>query len=142
MTPERPAGQPAIVSAPRRHRLDRVTVAWIVAWLTLIALVVAVMCQLRSHLVASLDTPEARADWDAWRKAADEQSHTGPVRRAKTQSPEPPTLVLLRDYFGTMLAAALVFSSLLFATAMIAVRGALGAGRKPARVVRREPWTP
>ena len=74
------------------------------------------MFQPRSRLVKRLSTPAAQEEWDAWRKTAEEQSQSGPVRRAKTRSPEPPTLVLLRDYFRTMLAAAIVFSSLLAAT--------------------------
>ena len=40
-------------------------------------------------------------------------------------SDEPPSLVLMRDYFGVMMMAAIVFSSLLFATLAIAARGAL-----------------
>ena len=123
------------------YRLQKAGVAWLVAYLVTIALIVGLVLHVRANILESLSTPEARAEWDQWRRAADEQSKSGPVRRAKSESPEPPTLVLLRDYFGIMLTAAIVFSSLLFATAMIAIRGAYGAGRKPPRVVDRRPWS-
>jgi hypothetical protein len=122
------------------YRLQKAELAWLVAYLATIALIVGLVVHVRARMLESLGTPEAQVEWDAWRRAADEQSQSGPVRRAKSESPEPPTLVLLRDYFGIMLTAAIVFSSLLFATAMIAIRGAYGAGRKPPRVVNRQPW--
>ncbi len=124
----------------RTFRLQRAGLAWLVAYLAAMVLIVALVFHVRTRVMQSLGTPEARAEWDEWRRAAAEQSQSGPVRRAKAQSPEPPTLVLLRDYFGIMLTAAIVFSSLLFATAMIALRGAYGAGRKPPRIVHRQPW--
>jgi hypothetical protein len=37
----------------------------------------------------------------------------------------------MRDYFGVMLTAAVVFSSLLFAALAIAARGAFGRAKKP-----------
>ncbi len=82
--------------------------------------------------LANLSTIEARADWETWQREAALQSKSGPVRRAQSESPEPPMLVLLRDHFGVMLAAAAVFSSLLFATAMIAAARSLWSGTNAA----------
>jgi hypothetical protein len=121
-------------------RLPKAGIAWLVAYLATMALIFGLVVHIRARMLESLSTPEAQAEWDQWRRVADEQSQTGPVRRAKSESPEPPTLVLLRDYFGIMLTAAIVFSSLLFATAMIAVRGAYGARRKSPRIGNRQPW--
>jgi hypothetical protein len=122
------------------YRLQKAGLAWLVAYLLTIGLIVWLVFHVRTTVLQNLSTPEARAEWDEWRQASEEQSQSGPVRRARSESPEPPTLVLLRDYFGIMLTAAIVFSSLLFATAMIAIRGAYGAGRKPPRIVDRQPW--
>ncbi len=127
-------------SSPRPYRLHRTGLAWLVVYLLSMALIVWLVFHVRARVLEDLGTPEARAEWEDWRRATLEQSQTGPVRRTEARSTEPPTLVLLRDYFGIMLAAAVVFSSLLFATAMIAVRGAYGSGRKPPRVVNRQPW--
>ncbi len=124
------------------RRIGRAAAIWLAAWVALVLAIVALMFQLRGRLVEQLGTAQAQEDWDAWRKTADEQSQSGPVRRAKTRSAEPPTLVLLAHYFGTMLGAAIIFGSLLSAALVIAVRGAFGPGRKPPRIQKRKPWTP
>jgi hypothetical protein len=51
-----------------------------------------------------------------------------PVKRRPPKSPQPPALLLMRDYFGVCLALAIVLSSVLFATFMFFVRGAFKAG--------------
>jgi hypothetical protein len=99
---------------------------WLAAYLALIVAVVVAMLQLRRVTVRTLGTPQARAEWEAWRTSPPNQRSDLPVKRRPPASPEPPALVLMRDYFGVMLAAALVFSSLLFAALAIAFRGAFG----------------
>jgi hypothetical protein len=98
----------------------------IVLYLAVMGAVVAVMFQVRRVTLRTMDTPEARAQWEAWRKSPANERTDLPVRRRPPKSPEPPALVLMRDYFGIMLTAALVFGSLLFAAIAIAARGAFG----------------
>jgi hypothetical protein len=122
------------------HRLQKAGLKWLIAYLLTMAAVVWLVFHVRARAMESLDTPAARAEWETWRQAAGEQSIAGPVRRRTPASAEPPTLVLLRDYFGMVLGAAIVFGSALFGSTMIAIRGAYGAGRKPARIVDPQPW--
>jgi hypothetical protein len=97
---------------------------WLAAWLIVVAGVIVGMLQLRNVTLRTLGTPEARAEWQAWRDAPPNQRTDLPVRRRPPSSAEPPALVLMRDYFGVMMTAAVVFSSLLFAAITIAARGA------------------
>ena len=65
-----------------------------------------------------------QAQWDRWRDAAAEQAAgKGPVQRRVPKSAEPPTLVLLRDYYVMCVAAFLLFGSVLFGVFMFLVRG-------------------
>ena len=102
---------------------------WLILYLLTMASVVGTMFYLRERTLITFDTPAARADWQAWREAAAEQSAHGPVQRRVPKSPEPPALVLMRDNFTVILAGSVIFSSLLFASFMWAVRGVLGTRR-------------
>jgi hypothetical protein len=77
-------------------------------------------------------TPEAQAEWDAWRddakKMAEEPSV---VKRRAPKSIQPPALVLMRDYFAICLTIAAVLSSVLFGTFMVLVRGAISSRHAP-----------
>jgi hypothetical protein len=107
------------------YRLQKSGLAWLVAYLATLALVIGLLYQARERVMTTLDTPEAQAEWDEWRDAAEKQSVTGPVARRKPKSVGPPAVVLMRDYFGIALGASIVLSSALFATIMFMVRGAL-----------------
>jgi hypothetical protein len=113
-----PAPPVAFLRRPRN-------LAWLAAYAVVVTAVVLGMLALRRAALATFDTPEARAEWEAWRQAEPNQRDDLPVKRRPPSSPEPPTLVLMRDYFPVMLAAAVVFSSLLFAALSIALWGAL-----------------
>ena len=67
-----------------------------------------------------MGTPEARAEWNAWRESEPNQRTDLSVSRRPPKSPEPPSLVLMRDHFAVLMSAAIVFSSLLFAALAIA----------------------
>ena len=96
----------------------------------MITAVAVVMVQVRQATLDTLATPEAQAEWDAWRNSRPNQPDAKqPVLRRPPKSPEPPALVLMRDYFGVMLTAAIVFSSLLFAALTFATLGVLGRSR-------------
>jgi hypothetical protein len=106
---------------------------WLAGYVLLMAGLAAAMFAAQASVIATYDTPQARAEWEAWRAAAKKQSVDnqtgveGPVQRKVPKSAEPPALVLMRDYFGVCLAGSLFFSSLLFGVTMIVVRGALSA---------------
>ena len=102
---------------------------WLAAYLIVVTGLVLVMLSVRRVTLRSLDTPEARAEWNAWRESPPNVRTDLPVRRRAPSSDEPPALVLLRDYFPVMMASAVVFGSLLFAAIMMAARGALSPDR-------------
>lgn len=103
----------------------RAWLVWLFVWLVVEIVVVVLVFQAREMALREMDTPEARAQWEAWREAEPNTTDQGGVRRRPPSSPEPPTLVLLRDHFGVILGGAVFFSSLLFGTVAIVVRGAL-----------------
>jgi hypothetical protein len=53
----------------------------------------------------TMDTPEARRQWQAWRDAPPNTRTDLPVERRPPSTDEPPALILLRDYFGVMMTA-------------------------------------
>jgi hypothetical protein len=102
------------------------------AYALLVAAMVFGLFTLRRSTIAQWSTPQAQADWEAWRAAAQEQSGSaGPVQRRQPRSPEPPTLVLMRDHFGVVVTAAVVFFSVLFWFAVILIGGMAGGSRRP-----------
>ncbi len=98
---------------------------WAAAYTLFMLAVVAGMFLGRQTALSQLTTPEAQAEWQAWRQAEPNQTETGGVKRRPPSSSEPPALVLLRDHFAVMLFGAVFFSSLLFGAVMIATRGAM-----------------
>ncbi len=101
-----------------------VNLAWLAAYLVAVAVVVVLVLRARDATFRELSTPEAVAEWQAWRESAPNRTDAGGVRRSQPKSTEPPALVLMRDYFPIVICSSVFFSSLLFATIMIAARGA------------------
>jgi hypothetical protein len=87
--------------------------------------IVTLVLQVRQTALREMDTPEAHAQWQAWRQAKPNQEASGPVQRRPPKSVEPPSLVLLRDHFAVVMSGAILFGSLLFAALMLAVWGVL-----------------
>ncbi len=83
------------------NRIPKTLIAsLIVGYFLVAALIVAGMFAVRQSMVPELSTPQSQADWNAWRAEAAQQDGThGPVQHAVPKSPEPPLLVLIRDYF-------------------------------------------
>ncbi len=106
-----------------RRLLTLPNIIWTSVYAVIVVMIVWQMSELRSSMLARLSTPDARADWEQWRA---DTAKPGPVARREPKSTEPPALVLLRDYYGVCLGAALFFSSLLFLVSMLLVRGAFG----------------
>jgi hypothetical protein len=92
----------------------------------MLAAVIGGMVHVRGMAMEIYGTPQAQAEWDAWRddaqKMADDPSV---VQRRAPKSVQPPALVLMRDYFAVCLGGAVLLSSVLFGTFMIFVRGAM-----------------
>jgi hypothetical protein len=83
----------------------------------------------RRWALADLATPASAVEWEAWRAdVRAQQDRASPVSRAVPKSTEPPGLVLMRDYFGTSLVGAIVFSSVLFWVCAWLLHGMLTGG--------------
>lgn len=90
---------------------------WLIAvcYVALMIVVIWSMLSARRWALVELATPKAAEEWEKWRDdVRQQQDRPGAVKRRVPKSAEPPTLVLLRDYFVVSLAGAVVFSSLLF----------------------------
>lgn len=106
---------------------------WLTAYLALLAAITAGLFALRHWSQVRFGTPQARTAWQQWKTETRRQAAGGgPVRRREAASSEPPSLVLMREYFLTVLTAALVLASVLFATFMFLARGALRTTQHPA----------
>lgn len=101
----------------------------LVLYLAALAAAVPALVALRDHVVATFSQPEELRQWQNWREAAGDPAIQGPVARRKPSSEEPPALVLMRDYFPIVLAAALFFSSLVYWFLVLALCGAMSSSR-------------
>lgn len=102
---------------------------WMLALLVLILGEVALVMWLRDSRQTWIDnnsTASTKASWEKYREDAakqDGKAGSGPVKRAVPKSSEPPFVVLLRDHFGVVQAAAVVFSAVMYLFALILIRG-------------------
>ncbi len=104
---------------------------WLLALLILILGEVALVAWLRDSRQTWIDNNSTKAAVDSWKQyqkdaaKQDGKAGSGPVKRTVPKSPEPPFVVLLRDHFGVVQAAAVVFSAVLYLFALILIRGLL-----------------
>lgn len=102
--------------------------AWLLVYIATMAGVVGGLAVARRQALADFDSPEAQAQWqtfrDSMKRIADDPE--APIDRRVPKSEEPPTLRLLRDYFGTVVLLAWLLCSALFATLMFMIRGVIG----------------
>lgn len=97
---------------------------WLVMYLAMVTALLAAMLKVRSQVLAEFATDEARANWQTWVEEAKAQNEgKGSVTRRVPSSVEPPGLVLMRDHFWVCFGGLLVFSSGLFVTLALIVRG-------------------
>ena len=105
------------------------------------AALAASLASARRHVIETLDTPEARAQWEKFLKAERERAEQqdAPVRRRVSTSDEPPHLVLLRDHFAAILGSlALLLTCLYGFLALmqeVVLRGKRAQGAKPGDAV-------
>ncbi|HZZ26815.1 MAG TPA: hypothetical protein VFE46_02310 [Pirellulales bacterium] len=88
----------------------------VIGYFVFAAAVLVAMFMVHESMVPALSTPQSQADWNQWRTEAAQQDGThGPVQRVVPKSPEPPLLVLLRDYFPACVVGVLIPLSALYA---------------------------
>ncbi len=88
---------------------------WVAVYAVLMIGVIWSMFSARRWALAELANPQAIGQWEEWRDdVRRQQEQSSPVQHRVPKSAEPPTLVLLRDYFVVSLVGAVIFSSLLF----------------------------
>ena len=109
--------------------MTKANFGYIAAYLIMLAAVIVLVIQARRTTLREMDTPEAHAQWQTWRQAEPNQNTSGSVRRQPPSSAEPPALLLMRDHFAVVMSGSVIFSSLLFAAIMMAVRGVLSTHR-------------
>ena len=86
----------------------------IACWLAAVALPPLALVAWRDRRMAEVASPEAQAEWDAFRADMQRQSgREGPVQRKIRKSVEPPELVWLRDYLLLAIAAWITLVGLL-----------------------------
>lgn len=111
--------------------LTMTNLVWLVIYLLAMGSIVGGLNYARTTSLAKFNSPAAQADWNEFRTEMDRQSKdmTAPVARRAPKSEEPPTMRLLRDYFGTCVLISLMLSSALFITFMVMLRGVFGGER-------------
>jgi hypothetical protein len=69
----------------------------------------------REVTLTTYGTAAASDEWESWRtQAALQNEAAGPVKRHVPNSAEPPALILMRDYFPTMVVTSLVCGTLVY----------------------------
>lgn len=95
---------------------------WLVVYIAILAAIAIVTIHLRDATLAN--NSETRQSWQQWREAeVKRDAEHGPIQRAPPNSREPPMVVLLRDNFGVILTASIVFPGIILGFLMIVVRG-------------------
>jgi hypothetical protein len=93
----------------RRNGATRGLLMFAIGYIVMVIVVADLMVVARSAALSSLATPQSIAEWETWREEARERGD-----RREPKSPEPPGLVLMRDYFGVCTTGALLFTSILY----------------------------
>ncbi|MCA9189968.1 MAG: hypothetical protein R3E01_16390 [Pirellulaceae bacterium] len=102
---------------------------WGLAYSSFLAMVVGGMIYGRQWAQRNYGTAVAQQEWESWRATArensgeDDQPVQGPVQRRTPQSPGPPALLLMRDYFWTCLLFVVFLGSILFFVTAALIRG-------------------
>jgi hypothetical protein len=88
----------------------------IAGYLLLVVAVIVAMLAWRRDVLSDMSTPQAQTEWNDWRaKAAEQDGKHSPVQLTVSKSPQPPVLVLMRDYFPACVIGLLLPLSALYA---------------------------
>ena len=99
---------------PNRFHITHIAIL-IGGYIILVAAVAIAMLAWRRDVLADMATPEAQTEWNDWRtKAAEQDGKHAPVQLTVSKSPQPPVLVLMRDYFPACVIGLLVPLSALY----------------------------
>ena len=102
------------------------TVLSVIVYFLVSAGLVVWLVQVRTWSIENQDNPQARAEWERWRKVAAEPATTeGSVARQVPKSAEPPLLLMMREYFVMSVAAILFFWTALFVPLVLMLRGVI-----------------
>ncbi len=97
----------------------------VVLWFVLMAITVASLCALRNWAQTEFSTTDSKRQWNQWKDETARQAEgTGPVHRREAKSDEPPTLVLLRDYFFVAVTVVILLGTVMYVSLFAMIRGA------------------
>ena len=112
------------MTAAAPSKLSAGLLLWLAAYAIVMAALAATLLYARRQVVAQLSTPQALADWQAWKAETERQAkQPGASARRPVRSDEPPALVLLRDHFAPIMGMSLTVATFLFGFMMLVVRG-------------------
>ena len=112
-------------------KLNALDAIFVALYMLLMIGVVGGMLYARSSAMATFASDETQAEWEDWRSAVQHgETNMGTVQRRVPRSEEPPTLVLLRDYFVTCLVGLAVLTSLVYGSFVFLLRGVLHGARE------------
>lgn len=87
----------------------------IIGYVAMLGLIVGSLDAAREWALSTMATPKSVDQWEAWREdVRRQQDDQTPVRRRIPKSAEPPTLVLMRDFYAATLGGAILFMSVLY----------------------------
>lgn len=119
---DHPSSTPPSASGFRWRRL----VLWLSGYVAVAAVATYWLWSARQNVIAELSSESAIQQWQQFNEDMAEQQRQGsPVTRKLSPSDEPPSLVLLRDYFGGILLSVLVIVGFLYAFVAFLVEGLL-----------------
>jgi hypothetical protein len=98
-----------------RRSLLRILAPWLIAYVIIVATVLAALRYGREMVITRMGDPESVAAWQQWAEETRRPVAPGEsVERRPVKSDEPPALILMRDHFGSVQAVSLVIGTFLF----------------------------
>lgn len=105
--------------------ISRTNIAWLAVYLLVTMATVWGLTAARRSVVQALDNPAAQQQWQQWKAETERRSQlpAGPAARRAVTSNEPPSLLLMRDYFGVIVFVIWLVETALFLFLMVTLRG-------------------
>ena len=106
--------------------MSRTNVLLWIGYVALLAPAVWGVGVVRQRTLATLATPAAQAEWEAWREETKELSQSeGPMKRRVAKATEPPLLILLRDHYKAVVGSAAVTITIFYWLFAFLIRGSM-----------------
>lgn len=94
------------------------------------ALMLFALGEWRSREVEFWNKPGELPKWQQWKAETERMSKaSGPVQRRPVKTDEPPSLILMRDYFGVIVAVSILVVTVLFGFVAFVIRGSVPSAR-------------